>query len=142
MRRNFRRRQKKAARSLLVQLARKWPARTKTSDGTFCNLTRCYFSVEAALNEFSQRRPPGIYKQDYIDELFKRYSDPRDTPMAPALPDWCDGKFIEGEKTLGKNKPSPTLESEPILDDNEADGGASSSNGASTSKVRLARFSS
>ncbi len=39
-----------------------------------------------------QARPPGIYKQDYLTELFRRYGDPDDTPPAPALPDWCSGK--------------------------------------------------
>lgn len=34
-------------------------------------------------------RPPGIYKQDYLLELFTRYGDPEDTPSAPPLPEWC-----------------------------------------------------
>lgn len=48
------------------------------------------WSVEAALHCFSQARPPGIYKQDYINELFKRYGDPADAIKAPGLPDWCN----------------------------------------------------
>lgn len=46
-------------------------------------------SVEAALMAFAQARPPGIYKEDYIRELFKRYEDEEDAVPAPALPDWC-----------------------------------------------------
>lgn len=34
-------------------------------------------------------RPPGIYKQDYLLELFTRYGDAEDTPSAPPLPEWC-----------------------------------------------------
>lgn len=51
-------------------------------------------SVEAAVNVFAQMRPPGIYKQDYLDELFVRYGDREDTPAAPPLPDWCLGMLI------------------------------------------------
>ncbi|GFO01866.1 mRNA-capping enzyme [Plakobranchus ocellatus] len=47
------------------------------------------WSVEAAVRQFAQARPPGIYKQDYLDELFKRYGDEEDTPSAPPLPSWC-----------------------------------------------------
>lgn len=37
-------------------------------------------------------RPPGIYKQDYIVELFQRYSD-EEPILAPELPDWCLGSY-------------------------------------------------
>lgn len=47
------------------------------------------WSVEAAVRKFAEARPPGIYKQDYLDELFSRYGDAEDTPQAPPLPDWC-----------------------------------------------------
>ncbi|ESO99998.1 hypothetical protein LOTGIDRAFT_213204 [Lottia gigantea] len=47
------------------------------------------WSVEAAVRAFAEIRPPGIYKQEYLDELFGRYGDIDDTPAAPALPDWC-----------------------------------------------------
>lgn len=33
-------------------------------------------------------RKPGIYKSDYIDELFRRYGDVSDAPAVPKLPDW------------------------------------------------------
>ena len=50
-----------------------------------------FLSVEAAVRAFAQARPPGIYKEDYLHELFSRYGDPDDTPPPPALPDWCSG---------------------------------------------------
>ena len=40
-----------------------------------------------------QERPPGIYKDDYLLELFTRYGDKQDTPPAPVLPDWCTGQL-------------------------------------------------
>ncbi|KAI4899635.1 hypothetical protein NFI96_014635 [Prochilodus magdalenae] len=47
------------------------------------------WSVEAAVAAFAQARSPGIYKGDYLKELFRRYGDVDDTPAAPQLPDWC-----------------------------------------------------
>ncbi|XP_063617921.1 mRNA-capping enzyme [Cydia splendana] len=52
-------------------------------------------SVEAAIIEFAKMRPPGIYKQDYLQELYRRYDDVEYTPAAPQRPDWCDEE--EGE---------------------------------------------
>ncbi|KAG5276547.1 hypothetical protein AALO_G00106940 [Alosa alosa] len=47
------------------------------------------WSVEAAVAAFGQSRPPGIYKADYLKELFRRYGEVEDAPPAPELPDWC-----------------------------------------------------
>lgn len=55
-------------------------------------------SVEAALMAFAQARPPGIYKGDYIKELFRRYDDEDDAPPAPELPDWCYGMCLSFNK--------------------------------------------
>mgnify|MGYP000578978165 CR=1 FL=1 len=46
------------------------------------------WSVDAAIGMFGNCRPPGIYKGDYIKELFSRYGDPEDALEAPPLPDW------------------------------------------------------
>ena len=48
------------------------------------------WSPEAAVLEFAEKRPPGIYKADYIDEIFRRYGDVSDAPSVPDLPDWCN----------------------------------------------------
>ncbi|CAG5056469.1 unnamed protein product [Parnassius apollo] len=49
------------------------------------------FSLDAALHQFSKKREPGIYKQDYLDELYRRYEDDTDfTPTAPPRPQWCE----------------------------------------------------
>lgn len=60
------------------------------------------WGVDAAVIEYAKVRPPGIYKGDYLKEIFTRYGDADDCPEAPPLPDWCD-------------------ESEPILNDDEAE---------------------
>ncbi|XP_052235215.1 mRNA-capping enzyme-like [Dreissena polymorpha] len=67
---------------------------------------RMDWSVDAAVQLYAQARPPGIYKQDYLQELFHRYGDIEDTPPAPVLPEWCneteegvddDGNLIEAD---------------------------------------------
>lgn len=54
-------------------------------------------SVEAAVAAFGQARAPGIYKGDYLKELFRRYGDEEDAPPAPALPEWCFDEDDGGE---------------------------------------------
>lgn len=54
-------------------------------------------SIEAAVAAFSQARAPGIYKGDYLKELFRRYGEEEDTPPAPALPEWCFDDDGDGE---------------------------------------------
>ncbi|XP_034436022.1 mRNA-capping enzyme isoform X2 [Hippoglossus hippoglossus] len=55
------------------------------------------WSIEAAVAAFGQSRTPGIYKGDYLKELFRRYGDEEDTPPAPALPEWCFDDVNDGE---------------------------------------------
>ncbi|KAF7269068.1 hypothetical protein GWI33_017826 [Rhynchophorus ferrugineus] len=57
------------------------------------------FSVESALQEFAMARPVGIYKADYIMELYRRYDDVKEMPPAPDLPDWC----TESDDTNGND---------------------------------------
>lgn len=47
------------------------------------------YSVDAALKAFADARPPGIYKMDYIEELYRRYDDEAEMPLPPERPDWC-----------------------------------------------------
>lgn len=51
-------------------------------------------AIEIALEDFARNRPPGIYKQDYLEELYRRYDDVDETPPAPPLPDWCNGNNL------------------------------------------------
>lgn len=46
-------------------------------------------AIEIALDMFAKVRSPGIYKGDYLEELYRRYGDVNDTPPPPVLPDWC-----------------------------------------------------
>lgn len=46
-------------------------------------------NVDACLALFADARPPGIYKDDYIQELYRRYQDIEDATPAPPRPAWC-----------------------------------------------------
>lgn len=49
------------------------------------------FSLDKAIGLFRKARPPGIYKQDYIDALLERYGD-NDCEIEPVmLPSWRPG---------------------------------------------------
>ncbi|XP_036406015.1 mRNA-capping enzyme [Megalops cyprinoides] len=54
------------------------------------------WSIEAAVAAFAQARAPGIYKGDYLKELFRRYGDVEDAPQAPPLPEWCFDEDEDG----------------------------------------------
>ncbi len=53
------------------------------------------WSPEAAWAEFGAKRPPGIYKAEYIQDLFVRYGDINDAPAAPERPDWRDEEELD-----------------------------------------------
>lgn len=67
------------------------------------------WSVEAAVAAFSQARAPGIYKGEYLKELFRRYGDEEDAPAAPALPEWC----FDDEDPEADDDGNPVQESGP-----------------------------
>ncbi|ESO04324.1 hypothetical protein HELRODRAFT_156994 [Helobdella robusta] len=52
-------------------------------------------SLEMALNLFNDARPPGIYKQDYLDEICKRFGQNSSAQKAPQLPTWyTDSDYV------------------------------------------------
>lgn len=72
------------------------------------------WSPEASTVAFANSRPPGIYKADYLEELFRRYGDASDAPAVPDLPDWCfeeqdnvddDGNPVEATTTQEEESP-------------------------------------
>lgn len=77
-------------------------------------------AVEAAIAAFAKARPPGIYKEDYIRELFRRYEDEEDAFPAPPLPDWC---FDQGDgSSNGHSVPADELDdshNQEEADDND-----------------------
>ncbi|XP_057678351.1 mRNA-capping enzyme isoform X2 [Corythoichthys intestinalis] len=64
------------------------------------------WSIEAAVAAFAQARAPGIYKGDYLKELFRRYGDEEDAPAPPTLPEWCfdddDGEVDDDGNAVGQ----------------------------------------
>ncbi|CAH0557558.1 unnamed protein product [Brassicogethes aeneus] len=58
-------------------------------------------SLEIALEMFAKARPTGIYKADYIEELYRRYDDVDEMPPPPIMPNWCT------ESDDGVDNPDP-----------------------------------
>ena len=71
--------------------------------GRVCTCTsyiHLYLSrLEAAMATFIKARPPGIYKQEYLDELSRRYGGGEIMP-APSRPDWCHEESEEETGTM------------------------------------------
>lgn len=97
-------------------------------------------SVEAAIKAFAEARPPGIYKQDYINELFKRYEDEDDAIMAPELPDWC---FDEEDEDDGGDDDQHNSSKRALEDDQNGSAadpnGIAESSGQSSKNARKRR---
>ncbi|XP_014251791.1 mRNA-capping enzyme-like isoform X1 [Cimex lectularius] len=72
----------------------------------------------AALQEFARARPPGIYKGDYIIELYSRYGSIDDAPNPPLKPSWC---FESGNKESGNNGQSSSSRNDEEEDDDDDD---------------------
>ncbi|CAF1402650.1 unnamed protein product [Rotaria sordida] len=63
-------------------------------------------SIDATIDLFSKARPPGIYKQDYLNTLLKKYGDESSTAIpAPVRPEWCltnsDDEDEPNERAVG-----------------------------------------
>ncbi|XP_055526342.1 mRNA-capping enzyme [Wyeomyia smithii] len=84
------------------------------------------WSVEAGLSAFAKARPPGIYKADYIKELFRRYEDESDAIQAPAIPEWgnqCDDTLENGfTNEIEKSKLKRRLDGESSSSINDSIG--------------------
>lgn len=104
-------------------------------------------AVNAAIKNFATARPPGIYKQDYINELYKRYDDDEDdAPLAPALPSWCFDEedeaddYNESAQDLSEPSSSRKRQSEGHGEFDENDGaGAENGAGGEPSKKKRKR---
>ena len=60
--------------------------------------------ARAAINMFAHSRPPGIYKQDYLDDFYKRYGDSESIPLAPERPEWCFEEDQEDDDDEGGSR--------------------------------------
>ncbi|XP_050515960.1 mRNA-capping enzyme-like [Diabrotica virgifera virgifera] len=47
------------------------------------------YDVMTAVKLFANARPPGIYRENYLVELFRLYGDVSRAPRAPPEPSWC-----------------------------------------------------
>ncbi|GAX84577.1 hypothetical protein CEUSTIGMA_g11998.t1 [Chlamydomonas eustigma] len=79
-----------------------------------CALTRLFeSSVERSIKNFAEGRPPGIYKDAYVEELFRYHHERRSKSKIPTppVPTWKshDGRDDDedaGEDTVSENMPS------------------------------------
>ncbi|KAF5192061.1 mRNA-capping enzyme [Thalictrum thalictroides] len=68
-------------------------------------------SVTAALDIFAKARPPGIFKQNYIDELYACYHESKpQTVVCPSTPEWKNCLYPLDLNTI------------PMIDDDHDDG--------------------
>jgi len=69
------------------------------------------WGVDAAVQTFAKARKPGIYKEDYLVDLFSRYGMEEESPPPPPLPSWCtecdddDDDDGGGDQQNGKKRP-------------------------------------
>ena len=66
-----------------------------------CNVKQ--LDLETSINTFAKARAPGIYKEDYLTDLCKRYGNGTQRFVTPQLPDWCkedgSGNLIKLKET-------------------------------------------
>lgn len=85
-------------------------------------------SADMAVDCFRKAREPGIYKEGYLKDLYKRYADEEDAPPAPELPDWC----FEEEPTVDDDGEPLALEG--------SSNGSNGSNGSGPMPKRGGKF--
>lgn len=104
------------------------------------------FAIDAAILHFRTLRPPGIYKQDYINELCRLYGTEDDpVPKAPELPDWCfedndvedDDGFASGNHAGPSTSANPSRNGKRSLPSDDAEGnGGGMPNGSGKKRKR------
>ncbi|THD24057.1 mRNA-capping enzyme [Fasciola hepatica] len=90
------------------------------------------YGVDIAVKIFADARPPGIYKADYLEDLFTRYGNKEDCVPAPVLPAWCieDG---DGDRLHGSKRPHAP-------DDDFDRGSLKQTSSGSMDKTKLSRY--
>ncbi|EEF41727.1 mRNA capping enzyme, putative [Ricinus communis] len=78
-------------------------------------------SITEAIDIFAKARPPGIYKEEYIDSLYTFYDEKRpDQVVCPQTPEWkrCDDANTDGEAMQEhKNSAAPLHENHVMTND-------------------------
>ncbi|KAF3334263.1 mRNA-capping enzyme-like protein [Carex littledalei] len=85
-------------------------------------------SVAQALNIFAERRPPGIYKPDYIQALYDFYHEVPENMVCPSTPEWkrssdldLNGEAAQDDDDVGdRSTPShEQIDNKNITNDDE-----------------------
>ncbi|CAA99765.2 mRNA guanylyltransferase [Caenorhabditis elegans] len=93
------------------------------------------YGLDAAIGEFAENRQKGIYKQDYIDDLFARYDPTEDDKiLAPEKPDWEREMSIGMSTQIDNGRPS-TSQQIPATNGNNNQNGNQLSGGGDNSKL-------
>ncbi|KAJ8669304.1 hypothetical protein QAD02_000563 [Eretmocerus hayati] len=79
-------------------------------------------TLHSAIALFAEARPPGIYKGDYLENLFYKYGNVRDTPDPPLRPAWCleynnSNQHVHGQNARKQDKRTfdDSLNQEPLI---------------------------
>uniref|UniRef100_A0A0D3HS89 Uncharacterized protein n=1 Tax=Oryza barthii TaxID=65489 RepID=A0A0D3HS89_9ORYZ len=90
-------------------------------------------SVTEALNIFAQRRPPGIYKNDYIQAIYSFYHEIPENIVCPPTPEWkrpsdldLNGEAKQDDDDDGNvdRAPSPNHEDDKVITNDDILGDA------------------
>lgn len=67
----------------------------------------------AAIDVFAENRPPGIYKQQYLDQFHHKYCpESTDLPIAPDLPEWCFDEADDDDEDEDYGRPGKRRKNE------------------------------
>lgn len=73
-------------------------------------------SINSILLKFASRRPPGIYKDDYINELIDFYHEPRSSKVVtPPEPEWKNNADHEEKEDESIQNQHPMRKNDAFL---------------------------
>jgi mRNA-capping enzyme len=77
-------------------------------------------TVSQAIKVFSEARPPGIYKPDYIDALYKFYHEKKpETMVCPSTPEWKRSSEFDLNGEAMPDEDDDGVAVSPVHDDNQ-----------------------
>jgi mRNA-capping enzyme len=93
--------------------------------------------LASALEIFARARSPGIYKQEYITELYRRYDDKKYALIAPLLPDWFFNEVVDTVSLPAALRAALKRARDTSGDDNQSGSGKHESKKRRSENIRL-----